>query len=118
MKLKVNSRILLGLIAIITLVLGSCSTPPIVSIIIVDQKSNPVTKAGVTVVATYSNQKSVSAVTAADGTASLSLQGVVYPVTITATDGIHEFSKTSLSAAADATNKITITESSVVIKTL
>ena len=118
MKLKVNSRILLGLIAIVMMVLSSCSTPPTASIIIVDQKSNPVPKAGITVVATYSNQKTVSTTTLSDGSAKLVLQDVVYPAVITATDGTNGYSKVTLSAAADAANKIKIVQSTPIIKAL
>ena len=119
MKLKVNSRILLAMIAIVMLVLGSCSTPPTIAAIIIDQRGNPVPKAGVTVTATYNNQKTSTATTQSDGSAKLPLTNAVYPVVITASDNIHEFSKFTLQAATDAaaSQKITITESMLIIRT-
>jgi hypothetical protein len=104
--------------ALFILVVSSCSIPATASVIIVDQKSQPVKKAGITVVATYSNQKTVTTTTLSDGSASLTLQSAVYPVVITATDGTNGYSKVTLSAAADAANKISIVQSTPIIKAL
>lgn len=118
MKLKVNSRILLSIIASVVMLVSGCSTPPTVSIIIVDQRGTPIPKPGITVTATYNNQKTSTTTTLSDGSAKLPLNNAVYPVVITASDNIHEFSKFTLGEPGDATSasKITITESTLIIR--
>ena len=118
MKLKVNTNLLL--IMIIALGLSQCSTVPIVSVIIVDSKGNPVKTANIKVTITQIQSSTLlgAGSTDATGTANVSAK-MQYPATVTASDAAGDkFSVVTLKSNDDIANPVKVVENPLITKEL
>ena len=127
MKLKVNTQILFAFILLTALAMSSCTPHkeyglwghqdatgtttdtfwsasghtflviPTATAIIVDQKGNQVSQAGVTISTTFGGGNLLKTQTVSTGSASIQILGLTYPVSVTASDGgEHEFSTVTI----------------------
>ena len=119
MKVKVNSRILLGMAVVITVLLGGCSAPSSISAVVVDTKGNPLPHQGVNITVTQGGATVNTVPTDVTGAASLPCKYAKYPVNITGSDGgAHKYSTAVLNADATPGAKINITESSSTVEVI
>ena len=95
---------------LILLLLNQCSTPPSANGLIVDEKRNPITQAGITVTATCGANNVIKTKTKSDGTFAFPLTNISYPVVITATDGDHKISTVTLENDSRIHDQITLIE--------